>query len=761
MIRFDASRSLWILETASAAFVFGLARRGSSVDGFPQSRLSGEGLLLQTWYGPRLSDPSEYPEAVPEPGWASFSTPASLSPEIFPAAGGPRYGEPSLACVFPDGVRDSALRYRDYSIDGEKLSVFLDDSAYGLEVELEFIAHPAWDLFSRRAIVRNRAGGSAASSSGGSVLIESLLSGAVYLNRGGEYRLTHLVGRWAGETRIERGALGEGRFTIESSRGFTSHHANPFFALDADARADEDSGDVRFGCLAWSGNWKISFERDNFGLTKVSAGYQDRDFSIPLSSAQEVASPSFMFGFTRGGFGAMSRALHGWQRSALSPSGSELRRVLYNSWEATAFSVDEAGQTALAEKAASLGVELFVMDDGWFGERANDRAGLGDWTVNREKFPRGLGPLIARVKELGMEFGLWVEPEMVNPDSDLYRAHPDWIYHYPGRTRTEMRNQFVLNLSIPAVEAFVFEAMHRLLSENDIRFVKWDLNRSISEPGSHAHGHPRDANIRHIEALYRIMSHLRGAHPDVRFQTCSGGGGRIDPGILAYFDQCWPSDNTDASDRLVIQEGFSLIYGAHLMESWVTARKNWLHGRELSLEYRFHAAMAGVLGIGENLAHWNEEEAATARGLIALYKDIRPLVQNGNLYRLESAASSAEAGACSASVSGIPSGRHPERTSFMYTADDASRAVLFVFLERNRFGGRMPPVYPRGLDPEARYVLVQRSPESPLFPLPSAEIAGSAGMTLSGAAWTERGVSVPLREDHTSAIFEFKRSPLN
>ncbi|HPX46811.1 MAG TPA: alpha-galactosidase, partial [Treponemataceae bacterium] len=366
-------------------------------------------------------------------------------------------------------------------------------------------------------------------------------------------------------------------------------------------------------------------------------------------------------------------------------------------------------------------------------------AGLGDWTVNRKKFPRGLGPLIARVKELGMEFGLWVEPEMVNPDSDLYRAHPDWIYHYPGRTRTEMRNQFVLNLSIPAVEAYVFDAMHRLLSENDIRFVKWDLNRSISEPGSHAHGHPRDANIRHIEALYRIMTRLRSAHPDVRFQTCSGGGGRIDPGILAYFDQAWPSDNTDASDRLVIQEGFSLIYGAHIMESWVTARKNWLNGRELSLEYRFHAAMAGVLGIGENLSHWNEEEAAAAKGLIALYKDIRPLVQNGNLYRLESA----------------------ERTSFLYAADDGSRAVLFVFLERNRFGGRMPPVHPRGLDPDARYELVQRSPAAPLFSPPSAEIAGRAGMTLSGAAWTERGVEVPLREDHTSAIFEFKRSPLD
>ena len=357
-----------------------------------------------------------------------------------------------------------------------------------------------------------------------------------------------------------------------------------------------------------------------------------------------------------------------------------------------------------------------------------------------------------------MEFGLWVEPEMVNPDSDLYRAHPDWIYHYPGRTRTEMRNQFVLNLSIPAVEAYVFDAMHRLLSENDIRFVKWDLNRSISEPGSHAHGHPRDANIRHIEALYRIMTRLRSAHPDVRFQTCSGGGGRIDPGILAYFDQAWPSDNTDASDRLVIQEGFSLAYGAHLMESWVTARKNWLNGRELSLEYRFHAAMAGVLGIGENLSHWNEEEAAAAKELVKLSQDIRPVVQNGNLYRLESASPSSEPAPGRAAAAGVPAGRRPERTAFLYVSDDASRAVLFVFLQCNRFGGRMPPVCPRGLDPEARYTLVQISPVTAIVAMPSAETAGSAGMTLSGAAWTARGVEVPLREDHTSAIFEFNRT---
>ncbi|HPO02357.1 MAG TPA: alpha-galactosidase [Treponemataceae bacterium] len=735
MIRFDETRKLWILETRSAAYVFGVSQRGSSVDGFPFSRPAGEGLLLQTWFGPRLGDPADYPEALPEAGWASFSTPETLSPEILPVAGGPRYGEPSLAAVFPDGVRDLRLEYRSWKADKERLVVTLADPVYGLEADLEFEVFPEYDLFSRRTVVRNPE--KSESPAPGAARIESLLSGAVYLPRGTESRLTHLTGRWVGETQLQRIPLPLARTVLESVRGFTSHHANPFFALDADSRATEEDGPVWFGELAWSGNWKISLERDSFGQTRVSPGYHDRDFSSELSPGDSLESPLFLFGFTERGFGAMSRSLHAWQRNLLSPSGTENRKVLYNSWEATAFSVDSAGQEKLASLAASCGVELFVMDDGWFGARSNDSAGLGDWYVNAQKFPGGLSPLIERIRELGMSFGLWVEPEMVNPDSDLYRAHPGWVYHYPGRERTEMRNQLVLNLSLPEVEDYVFSFMDRLLSENRISFIKWDLNRSVSEPGGPPE-HRRDANLRHIEAVYRVVSRLRERHPAVRFQTCSGGGGRADIGILRHFDQAWTSDNTDACDRLLIQEGFSWAYGAHVMEAWVTAKKNWLNGRTVPLEFRFHAAMAGVLGIGENLCEWDEAEASLARSLIELYKDIRPLVQRGNLYRLESPANG-------------------NRASFLYIDDAKTRAVLFVFLEKNNFGTRLPPLMPRGLDPAFRYALSVLSPAEPPPVFPPTGSSGAIGTSLRGDAWMNRGVAIPLREDRTSMVLEFKK----
>ena len=276
--------------------------------------------------------------------------------------------------------------------------------------------------------------------------------------------------------------------------------------------------------------------------------------------------------------------------------------------------MSEDGQLRLAELAARLGIECFVMDDGWFGGRDNDRAGLGDWTVNREKFPRGLGPLIGRVNDLGMRFGLWVEPEMVNPDSDLYRSHPDWVYHFAGRTRSQYRNQLVLNLARPDVAEWVFATLDRLLSENHIEFVKWDMNRPFSEPGwpAQAGRDPERIWTDHVRSLYTVIDRLRAAHPGVDFESCSGGGGRVDLGILRRVEQVWPSDNTDAWDRVTIQEGFTQVYPPQVMSAWVTDSPNFLTGRELPLSFRFHVAMAGALGVGGDLLRWTDR--GTGRG---------------------------------------------------------------------------------------------------------------------------------------------------
>lgn len=296
---------------------------------------------------------------------------------------------------------------------------------------------------------------------------------------------------------------------MESRRGTTSHHANPWFALDKNGEANEDHGEVYYGALAYSGNWKIVVEKDDFNRIKVSSGINDFDFEWCLKPGTIFTTPKLIAGYSVNGLGAASRNLHSYELKYVLPEKNRgnLRKILYNSWEATTFNVNEEGQAKLAEIAASIGVELFVMDDGWFGARNDDTAGLGDWQVNKDKFPNGLKGLIDKVNSLHMDFGLWVEPEMVNPNSDLYRKHPDWVYHFPTRHRTEMRNQLVLNMGRDDVREFVFSFMDKLLSENNIKFIKWDMNRSISEPGypSAPPEEQRQIWYEHVEGIYGVV----------------------------------------------------------------------------------------------------------------------------------------------------------------------------------------------------------------------------------------------------------------
>ncbi|HKL86702.1 MAG TPA: alpha-galactosidase [Treponemataceae bacterium] len=718
MIIHDPHRNVWILETDNSALALGL---------------TPEGIVLQTWFGMRFTSPQDYPLAELDPEWASFSTKPSLSSETFSPSGGGRFNECCLKLEYADGLRDLVLEYYNFKIEEEKLFITLKDPVKELFVELLFEVFPQYDLFRRSATVIN--------DTQETVKIEQILCGSIYPKQKAHYRLSHLVGRWAGETNLEQIFLAEAKTIIESRRGFTSHHANPFFALDKDGLSSEDSGEVYFGELAWSGDWKIVFDRDNFGYTRVSAGINDYDFRLDLASSSSFTSPPLLFGWTDSGFGRMSQNLHRWQREILSPSSNRQRRVLYNSWEATGFDVNEESQKNLAKIAASVGVECFVMDDGWFGKRNNDSAGLGDWHINETKFPNGLKPLISYVHSLGMEFGLWVEPEMVNPDSDLYRAHPEWAYHFPQRARSELRNQLVLNLSLPEVEDYVYISIDSLLKNNAISFIKWDLNRSITERGS-TNIFSRSACMEHIHAVYRILSRLRAKHPEVTFQSCSGGGGRVDLGILSWFDQVWTSDNTDAVDRLSIQNGFSYGYGSHLMEAWVTGGTNWLTGRTLPLLFRFHVAMAGILGIGEDLNVWTNDEKEMARALVAIYKDIRPVVLNGNLYRL------------------ISPKKELAVTSFMYVSQDQKRAILFAFRTKTGAAYRLPIVYPRGLSINENYCMheIQTTQSTQatqeIYQLQNASNA-QGGKILSGSAWMAQGFEPKLPTEYSSIIIEF------
>ena len=553
--------------------------------------------------------------------------------------------------------------------------------------------------------------------------IEEASSGTWNLPPASDYQLRYLTGEWAGEWNLHEQAMQPGKTILESRRGSTGHQNSPWFAVERGKPADEDSGEVWFGTLGWSGSWQIAIEQNQEMQVRVTGGFNPFDFAYDLEPGASLKLPPFYGGFSEQGIGGASRMLHRFELARILPQSPHprLRPVLYNSWEATEFGVNEAGQEALAEKAASIGVERFVMDDGWFGERNNDTAGLGDWYPNPQKFPHGLKPLIDKVRSLGMDFGLWVEPEMVNPDSKLYREHPDWVLNFPDRPRTELRNQLVLNLARPDVRTYVFGVLDKLLTENDIAFLKWDYNRNWSEPGwpAVAPNDEKEVYVEYVENLYSILAELRARHPKVEIESCSGGGGRVDLGILRYTDEVWTSDNTDAFDRLTIQNGFTYPFAPAIMMAWVTDSPNWLNHRETSLPYRFLSAMQGSLGVGADLDKWTPEDVASAKKLVAEYKRIRATVQQGSLYRLISPADNSEYSATES------------------VAADGSQAVLFAFLHSSQMGHAFPRIYLRGLNPRDSYRLQMiegsRDPATPA--------------TASGTYWMNVGVQMEMRGD--------------
>jgi alpha-galactosidase len=558
------------------------------------------------------------------PGGSSFD--AAGGPEELAVEGGARFGAPGLQVRFADGTRGVEWRYAGHDSDEGHLRIHLDDRHYPLRVTLHYRVHDDSDVIERWTTVENR-------DPREPITVQRCDSASWSLPKLADYRVSHLVGGWNSEFQLRRAEVPVAETVFTSRRGMTSHHANPWLALD-DGTAGEEHGEVWSTALAWSGSWRITLHRDPVGRATWTGGHGHEGLVWSLAPGETLETPVFAGLFTTGGFGAASRAWHDHVRRHVLTHPGESRPVLYNSWEATGFDVDEAGQTALAARAARLGVEMFVMDDGWFGGRVNDHAGLGDWTPNPDRFPDGLRPLSAEVHRLGMSFGLWVEPEMVNPDSDLYRAHPDWVLHMAHRDRTEMRHQLVLNLARPDTAAWAHAWLDRLVSDNDIDFLKWDANRVFTEAGWPGHSDPDRVWLEQTRAVYRIMDRLRADHPDLRIEACAGGGGRADLGILARTDQVWTSDNTDPVDRIGIQHGFSQLFPAQVMGAWVTDSPNVATARRTPLRFRFHVAMAGALGIGGDLTRWTEDEMKEATALIATYKRVRPAVQHGTAYRL-------------------------------------------------------------------------------------------------------------------------------
>ena len=710
-IRFDAAAKVFRIDGGDVSYVFG-------VDDFNE--------LQPIYWGRRLAAADSFPQAHSNQGNASFDLPVATTPQEFAGWGAGLYVEPALKITFPDGNRDLVLHYLSHSIDGDVLTVSLKDIERDVFVNLRYEMDPATGILGRSATIENR--------TSTPLMIEQAAAATWTLPHGTDYTLDYLTGRWAGEDQLQQEKIVPGARILESRRGSTGHQNNPWFAVERAHTSDQDAGEVWFGALAWSGSWRITIEQDQLQQIRITGGYNPFDFGYKLAPGETLATPIFYGGYSHTGIGGASRLLHRFELTRILPQrpNPRPRPVLYNSWEATEFDVNEAGQEALAEKAASIGVERFVMDDGWFGQRKNDHAGLGDWYVNPQKFPHGLKPLIDRVHALGMDFGLWVEPEMVNPDSDLYRQHPDWVLNFAGRPRTEGRNQLVLNLARPDVRAYVYGFLDKLLTENQIAFLKWDYNRNWSEPGwpAVAPDEQKQVYVKYVENLYSILRELRAKHPGVEIESCSGGGGRVDLGILGLTDEVWPSDNTDPFDRLTIQDGFTYAYTPGVMMAWVTDSPNWVNHRTTSLEYRFLSSMQGSLGVGANLNDWQDADFATAMRLVAEYKQIRETVQHGSLYRLISPRNGSE---FSVTESVSP---------------DQNQAAVFAFLHSSQFGYPFPRIYLRGLDPKGQYRLHWIS----------ADPAGKLPETASGEYWMGVGVDLELHGDFQASAFRLDRA---
>jgi alpha-galactosidase len=617
------------------------------------------------------------------------------------------------------------LHYVDQQLKNDNLEITLTDEVSPLLVHLHYRVYADSGIIERSARIENH--------TSDAVTLESVQSAAWTLPPDRDYRLHYLTGRWAGEWQLQREKLQIGKRVIESRRGSTGVEANPWFAIDRIGETDESHGPVWFGDLGWSGSWRFTIERTSSDQCRVVGGFNPFDFNYRLAPGESLETPPFFAGFTDAGLGEASRMLHRFQLEHVLPGSphSRLRPVLYNSWEATEFNVNETGQMALAEKASRLGVERFVVDDGWFGQRNNDHAGLGDWYVNPQKFPHGLKPLIDRVHSLGMDFGLWVEPEMVNPDSDLYRKHPDWVMNFPGRPRIEGRNQLVLNLARDDVKEYVFNWLDRLVTDNDIALLKWDYNRNWSEPGwpEAPLADQKKIWVRYVQNLYEIIDRLRSKHPRLEIEGCSGGGARVDLGMLHRVDQIWPSDNTDPLDRLTIQYGFTEAYTPHVMMAWVTDVPNGINGRVTPLAFRFLVAMTGSLGIGGNLNKWTDDEIAVANKMISLYKQIRATVQDGKLYRLSSPMAS-------------------DFSAMQYISRDNQQAVVFAFLHSQQFGRSVPVLHLAGLAEDAIYSVTTMNDK-----------LQEQTQKLSGAYLMHHGIQLRLRGDYDATAIKFDRVP--
>ena len=650
----------WTLRTARSEYVLGEAPDGA-------------GLMLEHW-----GEPGRHVPSVPA-GSSSFEADLDAAPLELTALGTRHVHGVELVMRRPGGVAGVRLRLADPVVlndDGTRqhLVARLADDDAEVAVTLHVVADRRHDVVEKWAVVENL-------SPTAELHLARAFSAAWCLPVGPGARVDALVGAWSREFTPVTVDLPAGSFSIGSRQGITSHTYSPVVAVSPRSAGE---GRGAYGiALAWSGSWRLAVDAVPFGdHVRVSGGVDDESQVIRLEPGARFEAPAMQGLWSPLGPDDLAQGWHRYQRDVLARSlGPEHRPVVYNSWYATGFDVRADHQLALADVAAELGAEVFVVDDGWFRGRDSDTAGLGDWWPDDAAFPGGLGPLASGVIDRGMRFGLWVEPEAVNPDSDLFRAHPEWVYRAGDRPLTTLRHQYLLDLGRPDVERWATDMLRRVLGELPITYLKWDMNRAVSDGGRPGDPDGLAWSWQHTEAYYRILRVLRTEFGHVTLEACAGGGGRIDNAVLALCDVVWPSDETGPRDRLAIQHGFLSAYPPSVMSSWVTDEPDRLDPAAASLEFRFVVAMAGVLGIGADVLAWDAETRALGRRLVALYVSVRDVVQRGTVLRR-----------------GLPS---DDRYAVQYTHPSDGRVVVLAWARPGR-GAEPLRVRLGGLDPDAR-----------------------------------------------------------
>jgi len=551
--------------------------------------------------------------------------------------------------------------------------------------------------------------------------------------------LTHFHGHWGDEFNLVEEKLERGMKVIKNRNGIRSTQCdNPSFMLSLDGKPVENRGDVIGGTLKWTGTYKISFDLDTKNRVNIIAGMNEDASHYILDKKEIFTTPAFIFTYSNEGKGGASRNIHRWARNYSINDGNEERMVLLNSWEGVYFDITEDKMLGMIDDIAILGGELFVMDDGWFGNkypRNDETTSLGDWRINPIKLPNGLAPLINRAKEKNIKFGIWLEPEMVNVKSELYEQHPDWIVHQPNRKTVLGRggSQMLMDMSNPEVQDYVYHVIHDLLVEYPgIAYIKWDANHFISNLGSVALPADKQSHlyIEYHRGLQKTLKRIRDSHPDVIMQACSSGGGRVTYGYMQYFNEFWTSDNTDALTRLYMQWGTSHIFPAITMASHVSASPNHQTGREIPLKFRFDVAMTGRLGMEMQPKDLNPDELEFSKKAIETYKSLRPVIQFGDLYRI------------------ISPYDNFNIASLMYVSPDKKKAVLFTFNTDKNLKYTYPPIKLQGLDPNKKYKIVEINKDNPRSKLP-ADNAIFSGKFLMNA-----GIRFNMRKVFQSVVVE-------